>query len=109
MSASYQRPERNVYSIDQFPLLTERILQEKKQYCHNEKNHLGHFTRTIPQNACQSTSLALELTVDSILMRYIEETLHHSLSTLEKKHITAGAVYIWNPTENTVLAYVPSR
>lgn len=107
--ASYTRPDRNVYTIDRFPLFTERLIQEKERFCQNQDNILHFFVFTIPGDLCSNPVTTLYTTVDVGLMEFTQTTLHNTLVTLEKKHITAGAVYIWNPSTKHVLTYIASR
>ncbi len=99
---------RTTYN-DDFPLLTGRIEKWIQEYCAGNRQELEKFTIKIPSNLCESNSQTLYLSIDGRLMQFISSTLDGVLKPLWEKNVTNGAVYIYNPTEKKVLAYVSGR
>jgi penicillin-binding protein 1C len=94
---------------DNFPLLTARIEQWIRSYCRGNKRDLEKFTLQIPNNLCESNSQTLILSIDTKLMQFVSTTLDGTLTPLWEKNVTNGAIYIYHPTKEKVLAYVASR
>lgn len=99
---------RTTYN-DMFPLLTTRIEKWIHEYCRGNGEELKKFTLKVPNNICTSSSQTLMLSVDMRLMQFISKTIEWIIAPLWEKNVTNGAVYIYNPTTEKILAYVPSR
>jgi membrane carboxypeptidase/penicillin-binding protein PbpC len=96
-------------SIEPYPMITERILQAKKRYCMWEKTELEKWSYKIPVDMCSGRSIELELSLSLELQNYTNEVIQKTLSRIEKENVTGSAVYIYNPSDKKVLAYVGNR
>ena len=98
--------QKNWYYKNLYPLLTEKIEKSIKDFCEGQKDSLIQYTKNIPDTLCKSNHINLALTIDGNLMNFVQNTLETSIWNLREKNIKNGAVYIYNPTSNTVLAYI---
>ena len=103
--------ERRVrkWGINLFPHLTERIEKEVDTYCSGRENTLKTFIPNIPDNLCQTDMITLDTTIDLDLSMHVRDALEGILGSLSSRNIANGAVYIVNPRDGTVLAYIGNR
>ncbi len=92
-----------------FPLLTLRIQKEVSSYCNWKINSLIEFVKVIPWDICSSAFIRLSTTIDKDLMKFSENTLEGILSPLEEKNVKNGALYIYSPKEQKILAYIGNQ
>lgn len=96
-------------SIELYPMITQRVIQSQKKYCKWEKEELKKWTYNIPQDMCQRGSMDLRLSVSLELQDYTNNIIQKTLGRIEQENVTGSAVYIYNPTDKKVLAYVGNR
>jgi membrane peptidoglycan carboxypeptidase len=98
------------YYKDDFPLLTERILEEQSKYCHGEENILIQFLHTDYDRTkiCRS-DIDLQLSIQLEDMKYAASLVRWILWPLEKENIKNAAIYAIDPKNNKVRVYVANR
>jgi penicillin-binding protein 1C len=95
-----------MYYTNRFPLLTNRIEREIDLFCNRKENALEKFVMELPENFCTEQNKQMTLSIDAGLMKYAQDVLRSTLDTLSKEHVSAGSIYIKNPKEEKVLAYL---
>lgn len=95
--------------INTFPHLTERIRKEIRWYCQWTENDLQKFVQKIPKDICTSNSLNIETTIDKNLSVFSRDTMEGIVQSLENENVHNGSVYVLNPKNNTILAYIGNR
>lgn len=96
-------------SLDRYPIITERIVLARNKYCSWDIQELQKWTYKIPDNICSSNSLSLNLSIKLELQYFIHEVMQKNLIRVEKENVTGGAVYVYDPSNNKVLAYIGNR
>lgn len=98
-------------SFDRFPLVTRRIMKMIDVYCQdkNPKELIKWVKDEVPKDICDGWTKRLQLSIDANLMEYTRLTLESVLQGMKEKNVTNGAVYIYSPRDNKVLAYIWSR
>lgn len=66
----FETKKRNQINI--FPIITSRVDREISLYCHGDVYTLKQWTKTIPEDLCETSDINLTLTIDSPLMNTIE-------------------------------------
>lgn len=96
-------------TLDTYPFITQRVQQSKELYCNWDISQLVKWTQSIADDICSSTSIDLQLTISAELQSYITSIIQNTIIRIEWENVTGSAVYIYNPTEWKVLAYVGNR
>ena len=96
-------------NIELYPLITQRVVEAKKQYCNRKTDELKKWTYTIPEDICSSQSTALNITILRDLQEYSSTIIQKTLSRIEKENVTGSAVYIYHPIDQKIRAYVGNR
>ena len=70
---------------------------------------LEKWSYKIPAGICNERSIELDLSLSLELQNYTNEVIQKTLGRIEKENVTGSAVYIYNPSDKKVLAYVGNR
>lgn len=95
--------------LDTFPLLTAKIEKSLNEYCSWKNTELEKFVFRPSKDICWKESKTLYLSVDARLMEYIEKTIDGIISPMAEKNVHHAAVYIYDPKNKKVLAYIGNR
>lgn len=98
------------YWFERFPFITEKILKAQKTFCDTwDTTEIRYWTESkLSKDICIQNALYLRLSLDWELMEYGRFTLQSVLQGLRDKNVTNGALYILDPKNQKILAYLGS-
>lgn len=95
--------------INTYPIITTRIEEAIQQYCDGNSQLLDKWTPEIPAEICNPGKRILHLTLIGSLQDYSLDIIQKTLQNIEKENVTGAAVYIYNPSNKKILAYIGNR